>query len=234
MPKIAKSFDEFSSEKNFFIVLNTEGLYFLIFDKVFREIVQSSDVIFVDGVGLQVVLKLFGYSKVNRLHGPDLFKKNLYLQKGSRRLILGGSAKAHNLLFKKYPYLQDSKDYLFNSDFIDPSNLEDIFDLIRSFKPTEIFLCLGIRKQELVGSIIKKEFAIPKVVGVGAAIDFESGNVKRSSSFFQKIGLEWLPRLIKEPRMMPRVYRSLCGLILIIFIGLVRLRNPFRSLKFYK
>jgi N-acetylglucosaminyldiphosphoundecaprenol N-acetyl-beta-D-mannosaminyltransferase len=234
MSKIANSLDEFSSENKFFIVLNTEGLYFLIFDRVFREIVQSSDVIFVDGVGLQVVLKLFGYSKVNRLHGPDLFRKYLYLETGSRRLILGGSAKAHKLLFDRHPYLQDSKDHLFNSDFIDPSNLEDIFDLIRSFKPTEIFLCLGIRKQELVGSIIKKEFAIPKVVGVGAAIDFESGNVKRSSSFFQKIGLEWLPRLIKEPRMIPRVYRSLCGLTLIIFIGLVRLRNPFRSLKFYK
>lgn len=231
MPLIASKFDDFSTGSPLAIVLNTEGLYFLLFDKVFKDIVISSDLIFVDGIGLKIVLNFYGYKSAKRLHGPDFFHEMLHREDGRKRMILGGTQKAHSMLFQKFPELLSSKDRLFCADKVDSQHMNPVFDLIEEFGPDEIFVCLGIRKQELIGSLIKKNFPEICIVGVGASIDFESGNVRRSPLFFQKIGFEWLARLIKEPRMIPRQIRAAYGFI---YFLVARLFGSHTRLSFFK
>lgn len=232
MPNIASSFDDFLLGEPFAIVLNTEGLYFLLRDAVFREIVVGSDLVFVDGIGLRVVLNFCGYSHARRIHGPDLFHEMLHRYDGRRRMVLGGTEKAHSLLFEKYPKLYSSKERFFCADQIDTDNIEPIIDMVESYRPDEIYVCLGIRKQELLGKRLRDHFPEISIVGLGAAIDFESGNVERSSLFIRKMALEWLPRLIKEPRMIPRVLRSLYGLMFFLLAKIVNRKNPFVSYGF--
>lgn len=232
MPKIAQCFADFGTGSNFAIVLNTEGLYFTLFDESFRKIVISSDMIFVDGVGLKRIFRIFGFVSAKRIHGPDLFHHMLHLLDGRKRMIIGGTDEAHSLLFKKYPYLTSCKDRFFYSDKVDESDMDAIFRLIESFDPCEIYLCLGIKKQEVIGSLIVAKFPELNVVGVGAAIDFESGNINRSPLFAQKIGIEWLVRSLREPRMIPRVGRSLYVVLYCYFLKFWRGENPLKSLGF--
>ena len=233
MPNIANSFDDFLLGKPFAIVLNTEGLYFLLRDPVFREIVVGSDLVFVDGIGLRVVLNFCGYSYARRLHGPDLFHEMLHRYDGRRRMVLGGTEMAHSLLFEKYPTLKLSLDRYFSSDHIDPENMDSVYGMVDSFSPDEIYVCLGIRKQEIIGNLLKEQYPQISIIGLGAAIDFESGNVVRSSLFMQRIGLEWLPRLVKEPRMIPRHLRSQFGFVFFLFSKIFKRKNPLEGYDFH-
>ncbi len=223
MAKLAKTFDEFLDTSNFSIVLNTEGLYFLLYESKFREIVKNADLIFCDGIGLKFALNFCGLKKVKRLHGPDLFHKSLHQKHGKKQLIVGGSERSHELLLAKYSHLNNNPNLYFYSSMIQEDNLTDLFNLIDNYQPELIYVCLGIRKQEFIGTLIKERYPNCSIVGLGASIDFESGNVKRSSVFFQKTGLEWLPRLIREPRMLPRMMRSITGLLMYSFYGLFRI-----------
>ena len=86
-----------------------------------------------------------------------------------------------------------------------------------------IFVCLGIKKQEYVANIIWKNCCNDKnlndtiIVGTGAAVDFLGNTKIRSSLIWRKIGLEWFPRLLREPRIGPRLLRSLFGCFFILF-----------------
>lgn len=227
MPVLAEKFDDFLSDSPFAIVLNTEGLYFLLYDTEFREIVINSDLVFVDGVGLQKVLSVCGYRHAKRLHGPDLFHEMLHRYDGRRRMILGGSERAHALLIEKYPKLESSKERFFCSDYLDQDNMEPICEMVDSFCPSEIYVCLGIRKQELIGKLLRQRYPNVSVVGLGASIDFESGNVKRTSPLMRKAGLEWFFRMIREPRMIPRHTRAAFGLIHFVMAHFFTKKKPF-------
>lgn len=222
MARLANSFNEFILKPNLSIVLNTEGLYFITHDQKFQDIVKNADLIYVDGIGLKIALQLSGYDNVKRLHGPDLFHETLHKEHGKKQLIIGGSEKSHQMLYDKYPKLTKNPLIEFYSEFVNENDLEQMFEKIDSFKPDIVYVCLGIRKQEFIGHKIRERCDYCSVVGLGASIDFESGNVVRSSKFFQKIGLEWLPRLIREPRMIPRIFRSLLGLLKYSMLGCFR------------
>ena len=225
MSKIAQSFNQFVESPNLSIVLNTEGLYFLLKDLKFRRIVEESDLIFVDGIGLKLALEFSGMKNVKRLHGPDLFHDIIHRDDNQRQLILGGTPRAHELLLEKYPNLGNESYTKLNSEMVNVDELDSVYNMIEEFNPSRVFVCLGIRKQEYIGEKLRQKFPDISIVGVGASIDFESGNVVRSSTFMQKIGLEWLPRLIREPRMIPRFARSLYGLFYFSIKGIFRLHN---------
>ena len=221
MPVLAEKFDDYLTDHAFYLVLNTEGLYFLLFDRTFADCVRESHMIFVDGVGLKRVLGVTGFKNVKRLHGPDLFHRMIHRYDGRRRLIIGGSPTSHEKLFQKYPLLASNQDRSFWSGFVDVERLDNLFQMIADYSADEVFVCLGIRKQELVASKIKKRFPEITVVGVGAAIDFESGHVVRSSRLAQRLGLEWFTRMFREPRMIPRHIRALYGMIIFVIAAVI-------------
>jgi N-acetylglucosaminyldiphosphoundecaprenol N-acetyl-beta-D-mannosaminyltransferase len=225
MLKIANKFSDFLLKPNLSIVLNTEGLYFLLFDREFRKVVEGADIVFCDGIGLKIALELSGVKRVARLHGPDLFHEILHGDHKRRQLILGGSELAHQKLLKKYQNLENNLNIKLFSGFIEEDNLSEVMSIINDFKPDIIHVCLGIRKQELIGSRLRKLRHNCAIVGVGASVDFESGNVVRSPIIFQRMGLEWLPRLVREPRMIPRIARSLIGLLVYAILGVLKINN---------
>ena len=225
MLKVANKFTDLLSVPNFSVVLNTEGLYFLLFDEEFRKTVEEADIVFCDGIGLKIVLNIAGEKKIARLHGPDLFHKTLHGSHKKRQLILGGTEFAHKKLLDKYKNLKNNPDISFFSDLINEDDMSNVMGIVEDFRPDIIHVCLGIRKQERIGSKLNQLRHNCAIVGVGASIDFESGNVVRSSVFFQRLGLEWLPRLVREPRMIPRQTRALIGFLIYAALGVLRIKK---------
>jgi len=116
------------------------------------------------------------------------------------------------------------KNTFFYNGFINEKNFNaSLLEKVYDFSPKIIFVCLGIKKQEYVANIIWKNCFKNKnlkdsiIVGTGAAVDFLGNTKIRSSLIWRKFGLEWFPRLLREPRIAPRLIRSLFGCFIILF-----------------
>ncbi|GAI56277.1 unnamed protein product, partial [marine sediment metagenome] len=77
---------------------------------------------------------------------------------------------------------------------------------INQKKPDVLWVGLGLPWQERWISEHKDRLKVPVIIGVGAAFDFLSGKVKRAPAWIGDRGLEWLWRLVHEPRNWPRIF----------------------------
>jgi len=209
------------------VIFNTESIWHFRKNEEYRRFVIDCRNMAIDGAGLQLALRLKGH-RVRRYHGPDLC--NTILAKRSPReqqvLIVGGSPANNKLVenglvqgFFPLPIVSGIAD--FNAVFAD---LEQFFLAHEGRKL--VLVSLGLPKQELFchwlltrisdsPSLDQEDFVL---IPVGAALDFISGEKKRSGKVWQRVGLEWLPRLVREPRMLIRVYRSFAALMSLILL----------------
>jgi len=85
----------------------------------------------------------------------------------------------------------------------------EIIDKINAFQPTLLFVAFGAPAQELwIARNLPKLKTVKVAMGVGGAFDFISGKRKRAPRWMQKIGLEWLWRLVLEPRRFKRIWNA--------------------------
>jgi N-acetylglucosaminyldiphosphoundecaprenol N-acetyl-beta-D-mannosaminyltransferase len=206
------------------VVFNTESIHHFYHNIEYKNYVEQCTHITIDGIGIKIILQLFGFIQ-SRLHGPELLNFILSQKESASLVVVGGGAQNNRLkergLIEKHielPYTDSLEDIM-------SILVQDI--LSSSFSnPTCIILLisLGLPKQELVAKKIldykknrqHKMLCNVVPIPIGAAIDFLTGTRKRSSRLWQIMGLEWLPRLIREPRMLPRIFKSMFGAILMI------------------
>ena len=144
-----------------------------------------------------------------RVTGTDLFERMIdESQKHKWRVFLLGAKpgvahKAINSLLKKYP-----KAIFAGSHSGSPSLNEEneICEIINISKPDILFVAYGSPAQELwIKRNLSGLHTVKVAVGIGGAFDFAAGEVKRAPVILQKIGLEWLWRLIQEPKRKTRI-----------------------------
>lgn len=193
------------------VIFNSESLYFYYLDEDYRKYVHTASTIFIDGVFVKLGCRILGFN-VERNHGPDILTdlNNGGLLKSA--LLIGGAANNQMLIdkgqFKAWVNLPISDDIQYLVECLKQSsalkNDVSIFVVSLGLPKQEKFCCELLKHVDSNGSLI---------LPVGAAIDFMTGHRKRSSKIWRKLGLEWLPRLIREPRMFIRNARSLIGFI---------------------
>lgn len=109
-------------------------------------------------------------------------------------------AKGWSALGGKIPNSYNNKFYKLN---------EELIQRINRTKPDIILVAFGVPKQEeWIYENLKKMPSVRLAIGVGGSFDFISGKVKRAPLIFQKLGLEWLWRLILNPRRIKRIYNA--------------------------
>ncbi|XXK59473.1 WecB/TagA/CpsF family glycosyltransferase [Porticoccaceae bacterium nBUS_09] len=196
---------DLASLRGLSVVFNTESIYYYKNDSRYREYVRSAENIFLDGSALVWVARLFGYS-MSRYHGPDLLDDLERLSLLERAIVVGGGPSNKSL--KEQHSIAEWVPLPFSDDiaFLTQKVIEGT-----SCKVNIVIVSLGLLKQELVcAGLAGMGFGGTGALflPLGAAIDFRTGAKVRSGYFWQKIGFEWLPRLIREPRMMYRLARS--------------------------
>jgi len=124
--------------------------------------------------------------------------------------FLGGAegvgAKAAEVTRRDEPNLRisvHSPTFGFESD---PVESAEVLQLIRAAKPNLLVMALGCPKQELLMLRWKRELGPTVAIGAGATLDFIAGNVRRSPAWMSAAGLEWLYRLVREPRRLAHRY----------------------------
>lgn len=171
----------------------------------------SSDMILPDGAPIAWTLRRKGFPKQTRIAGPDLMLHICTAVEGTEiGVFLFGSSeetlgKLEVQLRRQFPGLdiRGARSPKFG-DW--PEALEDSYiEEINQSGAGIIFVGLGCPRQEIWMSRRKVDIQ-GVMLGVGAAFDFHAGTIKRAPEWAQRLGLEWLHRLLSEPRRLWKRY----------------------------
>ncbi len=194
-------------------------------DSLFAEALTNGDVLLPDGVSIVMACKWIKAKSLpkERISGWDLFAFEMEkLERESEELrtkseeskivmFMGSSQKVLDLIVKRaaevYPHLKVvTYSPPYKPEFSDEDN-KAIIDAIHAANPDLLWIGMTAPKQEKWTYSHWKELNIHCHVGsIGAVFDFFAGTVKRAPMWWQDHGLEWLYRLLKEPKRMWRRY----------------------------
>ncbi|MDP3538770.1 MAG: WecB/TagA/CpsF family glycosyltransferase [Azonexus sp.] len=190
---------------------------------------NNADLINIDGMAVVWGLRFLGFSVPERVACPDLASDVMSLaEKKGYGLFLFGAKETNLVAAKdniqaKYPALKIAG---IRNGYYKPDDELSIVDLINSSNADILFLGMTSPQKELFVEKYKDRLKVKYILGVGGFFDILSGSIKRAPVWMQNSGLEWLYRLIEEPRRMWRRY--LIGNVL--FLKLV-LKEKMRKAK---
>jgi N-acetylglucosaminyldiphosphoundecaprenol N-acetyl-beta-D-mannosaminyltransferase len=173
---------------------------------------NGSDIATPDGVPLVWALRWTANPNQERVYGPDLMR--LAITDDDRqhwRHFLYGSSDAtlaalENAITDMAPNAQIVGHISPPFRPVTEDEQEEYLDAIRASGADVVWVGLGMPKQELWMNAVKEQLPGVALVGVGAAFDFLAGNVKEAPLWMQRAALEWLYRLLMEPRRLWRRY----------------------------
>ncbi len=181
-------------------------------DPELRRIYNNSGMTTPDGMPLVWLSRLFGYYYVDRVYGPDLMLAlcERSVTKGYRHFFYGGAEGVPDQLAanlqRRFPGLIITATYSPPFRALTPEEDEQIVNMINDANPDIVWVGLGSPKQERWMAAHIGRIKAPVLIGVGAAFDFLSGRKRQAPRWMQRAGLEWLFRLLSEPRRLWRRY----------------------------
>lgn len=180
-----------------------------------RKIINRGDLVIPDGIGIVYASRIRKKPLAERVTGFDLSIKMLELanELGLKLFIVGGkegvALDASKNINKDYPNIKvvGTNHGFFKGAHIGYENHNEekkVLDKINKEESDILFVGLGAPKQEIWIDKNKDKLNTKVIIGNGGTIDILAGNVERAPEIFQNIGLEWLYRLMKEPKRIKR------------------------------
>lgn len=188
-------------QKTFLVTANPEIVMHANRDPEYNSIIKEADYVVADGIGVVMASRLLGTPLPERIAGYDLLVELLKRgnEKGWSAYFLGAKKEVIDQAVENirtaYPNLHIAgwHDGYFNWE------TSTIPNEIKEKKPDLIFTALGFPRQESWISEHLDQFDHGLFMGVGGSFDVLAGTVKRAPVAWQKMNLEWLYRLIKQP-----------------------------------
>ena len=179
-------------------------------DKAYRRVQNSAAMALPDGQPLSIVSRRRGFFEARRVPGPDLMPAILDLSQetGYRHYFYGSTDATLTALraamLRRYPKLQIAGMYSPPFRELTKEEDEEIVGRINDSGADFVWVALGAPKQEWW--MYEHRHRVKAVMlGVGAAFDFTAGTVKRAPMWMQRLCLEWVFRILRDPkRMLPR------------------------------
>lgn len=184
----------------------------------FANIINSAELVIPDGIGVEIGLKILG-NNVRRIAGIEFAHKMLEVcaNEGKSAAFVGAKPeiieKAAQNIKKEFDninivYVQDG---YFKDD-------DRVINDLKNLQPRLVLCALGSPKQEEFIAKCKKLLPNSLFIGVGGSFDVWSGVVQRAPEIYQKLGLEWLYRTVKEPQRFKRIFPTLPLFVLNVLI----------------
>lgn len=180
-------------------------------DPELRLLLQEADMATADGMPLVWGARLLGVQLEGRVTGADLVPAlaERAAAKGYSLFLLGA---APGVAARAAQVLQEQNPALRIAGVLSPpygSVLEmspEVVEEIRKADPDIVLVAFGNPKQEKWIGMHGRELGVPVMIGVGGTLDFIAGSMKRAPRWMQRLGLEWLYRLLREPGRLWRRY----------------------------
>lgn len=175
-------------------------------DDKFQKALKEADILIPDGTGIVWAARMLKGKTISRITGTDM---HAYLLKQAQehqlKVFYMGSSdetlfKIKERIQKEYPAIScGTYSPPYKAVFSEEDN-QAMRDAINSFRPDILFVGMTAPKQEKWVHQNREELQANVICSIGAVFDFYAGTVERPGPFWQKLGLEWLPRLLREPK----------------------------------
>lgn len=183
--------------QHYLVTVNPEFIVLAQKDKEFREILNQADISLPDGVGIVLFSRFLAHQIKERVTGVDISRAMMVIE-GAKIFLLGGRGGVVQKIAQKNKNIVG-----FTEDLL------GAVDKVNQSGANILLVALGAPKQEKwIKANLAKCSNVKVAMGVGGAFDFLAGRIKRAPKFLQKLGLEWLWRLILQPRRLPRIWRA--------------------------
>lgn len=177
-------------------------------DSELHRIVSEAGLVTPDSAGVLWASKQYGKPMEERVSGVEIVERLCEASpRAGYRLFFFGAApgiaeQAADRMRRKYPgaRIVGARD-----GFFKPEQTVEIVQQIRSCRPDILCVALGIPKQEKWIAANKAALGVSVLIGVGGTFDVLSGTVRRAPRLFQKLHLEWLWRVVSNPRKIGKV-----------------------------
>ncbi len=222
-----------SEKAHIVTTLNPEILLEAKRNKKYRSILNKADLNVPDGTGLAWLLRALGAQDQKPVTGADLVLRLLFkAQKNGLRVAIlhradGLSTKGGLLqtIKKLYPQLM----FFVIETSKKEAEQESTLRAIKRHEPHIIITDFGAPVQEAWLLTHKTYFPSLRIgIGVGGALDYITGKQKRAPKALRKLGLEWLWRLLQQPKRLPRIYRA------VVVFGVQTVRLYWQSKRIYR
>lgn len=199
------------------VTINPEMISEANSDSKFAQLVNNSELIIADGIGVQIGLKILGQD-VKRIPGIEFGKAliNRCYQNGKTVALVGAKPEVITTAVSNLKSEFEGINIVYSHDGYFESNEKIYSDLVQ-IKPDLILVALGSPKQEYFIRELKTQLPESTMIGLGGSFDVWAGYVERAPEIYQKLGLEWLYRTIKEPKRFKRIFPTLPLFILKVF-----------------
>jgi N-acetylglucosaminyldiphosphoundecaprenol N-acetyl-beta-D-mannosaminyltransferase len=184
------------------VTVNPEFIVAAQSDGDFRNTLNNSSLSLPDGVGLLWAARFLGHPLQERVTGTDTVQRvaALAAQNGYSLFLLGAAPGVAVVtaarLCEAFPGLRIAGTHA-GSPALEEE--DEILRLIQRAKPDILFVAYGAPQQDKWIARNLERLGVPIAMGVGGAFDFVSGRAKRAPRWLQRLGLEWLHRLYREP-----------------------------------
>jgi N-acetylglucosaminyldiphosphoundecaprenol N-acetyl-beta-D-mannosaminyltransferase len=182
-------------------------------DPIAKELMDRADLVVADGMPLIWASRLVGTSLPERVTGSNMIWSISEAARSRRQSVylLGGdpgvAERAAQILVERYEGLDIA------GTLCPPIGFEkDVYELDRILReiteaaPQIVFVALGFPKQDLLIKRLRRAFPGASYIGVGISLSYITGEVPRAPGWTHTLGLEWLYRLLREPRRLVRRY----------------------------
>ena len=176
------------------------------------EAIANAEIATSDGVPLVWGLRWTVRPEQQRVYGPELMRQAFAEQgaRGWKHYLYGSTPETLAQLESKLREIDTEANLvgIHSPPFreLTPTEHAEELEAIRASGADLVWVGLGMPKQELWMHRVKQDLPGVAVLGVGAAFDFLAGTVKQAPALMQRFGMEWLYRLIQEPRRLWRRY----------------------------
>jgi len=198
--------------KGYVTVTGVHGIMEAQDDPSFKHVLNSSLLTTPDGMPTVWIGRSRGFRKMGRVYGPELMLEvcRRSLQTGHTHFIYGGAPGVADdlarVLQSQFPGLRIVGTHTPPFRPLNEQEERGLVDRIDELRPDFFWVCLGAPKQERFMAEYSTKLATTIMVGVGAACDILTGRTKDSPQWVKQSGLQWLHRLLQEPRRLWRRY----------------------------
>lgn len=173
-----------------------------------RMALQGAALSLPDGVGVLLASHILGMPIPRRLTGIDFASRLMDTMARTEKSVFllgarpGVAERAAQRLKRRYPGLIVVGT---NSGYFAPEEERDLIARINAAAPDLLLVCLGSPKQELWMAQHSAQLSAGLMAGLGGALDVFAGRIRRAPKLWRRLGLEWLYRLLCQPRRLLRI-----------------------------